>query len=173
MGLSMFCKGCEQELDVACFGKDRNTPTGFTYKCKECRNRKTREYSRAHGHYKQRNSRHADYRRNYYARPDVSRRVKNQQLQKTFGITIEQFDQLLAAQNGVCAICRQPERAKYNKNLAVDHCHDHGTIRGLLCSHCNRALGLFDDDFGRLLAAAYYILKGAAFKNEQKSVTTH
>ena len=62
----------------------------------------------------------------------------------TFGITREQFESMLAAQNGVCAICGRPETVKRKgvvHALSVDHCHVTGKIRGLLCSRCNRLLG--------------------------------
>jgi hypothetical protein len=62
------------------------------------------------------------------------RRIFNQ-----YGITLEQYEEMLAAQNGVCAICKlAPETGK---RLAVDHCHDSGAVRGLLCIPCNLVLG--------------------------------
>lgn len=51
-----------------------------------------------------------------------------------FGITPEQYDRMLADQNGVCAICERPPK---NRRLAVDHDHDTGRVRGLLCWWCN------------------------------------
>jgi len=59
-----------------------------------------------------------------------------------FGITPEEYDGLLAAQAGVCAICGGDNGSK---RLAVDHDHDTGVIRGLLCNQCNRGLGLLGD----------------------------
>ncbi len=82
---------------------------------------------------------------------------------KKYGITPEQYDELLALQRGVCAICGQPERSKtrngHVKALAVDHDHETGEVRGLLCDNCNRGLGHFKDDAERLAAAVAYLRK--------------
>lgn len=56
---------------------------------------------------------------------------------RLFGITIEEYDRMLSEQDGLCAICRKPP---INRRLAVDHDHDTGLVRGLLCPPCNRAL---------------------------------
>lgn len=62
-------------------------------------------------------------------------------LRRTYGISREQYEQMVADQKGKCAICR-----KFDNKLHVDHCHTTGQIRGLLCGSCNRGLGLFRDD---------------------------
>jgi hypothetical protein len=67
------------------------------------------------------------------------------QLQKRYGITVEQYDELLAAQGGKCAICQTTRRGTYNV-LDVDHCHQTGKVRGLLCTSCNSAIALLGDD---------------------------
>jgi hypothetical protein len=73
------------------------------------------------------------------------------------------FETRLEEQGGVCAICTQPETSKRYKTLAVDHCHTSGRIRGLLCSSCNRGIGLLKDDTDVLQAAIKYLNQ---FKNE-------
>lgn len=64
-------------------------------------------------------------------------------------------------QGGRCAACGRPETSLGNhgkvKRLAVDHNHETGEVRGLLCLSCNVALGLVDDDVNRLLALAEYL----------------
>jgi len=72
------------------------------------------------------------------------------------GITQELYDQLLSNQDSKCAICRRPPGRQY---LAVDHDHETGEIRGLLCGTCNRALGLLRDSGEVLLAAYNYITR--------------
>ena len=77
-----------------------------------------------------------------------------------YALTSEQYDALLTAQNGVCAICHKPERAKLNgtvKSLAIDHDHATGKVRGLLCQKCNRGIGQFNDDPKLLRGAADYL----------------
>jgi hypothetical protein len=80
-----------------------------------------------------------------------------------YGITFEEYAAMLVSQNGVCAICGKPESAtnQYGvKRLAVDHDHATKCVRGLLCSKCNRAIGLLDEDTGRMLRAVAYLAKG-------------
>ena len=71
-----------------------------------------------------------------------------------FGITPEYYDQMLADQGGRCAICLGVQESK---RLAVDHCHQTGIIRCLLCDKCNRGLGFFDDNVGNLARAIAYL----------------
>ena len=90
-------------------------------------------------------------------------RVKNADLKKTYGITLEQYEAMMAEQNGVCAICKQPENTKDKdggpRGMPVDHCHTTGKVRGLLCTPCNRALGMFKDSTENLQSAIDYLNK--------------
>ena len=71
-----------------------------------------------------------------------------------YGLTIAEYDAILEAQGGGCAICgRSPGR----KRLPVDHNHETGEIRGLLCLACNRAVGLLGDDPDLARRAAEYL----------------
>ncbi len=84
----------------------------------------------------------------------------NAYLLKKYGITLEEYRKRLSKQNNVCAICKQPETAVIkNKLIAmpVDHCHKTGKTRGLLCTKCNRGLGLFDDNTEFLTNAINYL----------------
>jgi hypothetical protein len=76
-------------------------------------------------------------------------------LKRKYGLTLEQYDAMLEAQGGVCAICRQPRPEE--RTLHVDHDHDTGAIRGLLCFTCNNALGDFRDEPELFHAAAEYL----------------
>jgi hypothetical protein len=67
------------------------------------------------------------------------------------------YDALLAAQGGLCAICHQPETMRAVRRLAIDHDHQSGLIRGLLCHGCNLGIGRFGDDPNLLEAAARYL----------------
>jgi hypothetical protein len=83
-------------------------------------------------------------------------------LRHRFGITALDYERILASQGGVCAFCRRPERARVGrrggvKRLAVDHCHDTGEVRRLLCTACNTAYGKLEErpeTIARLLDAA-------------------
>lgn len=76
-------------------------------------------------------------------------------LKRKFGITLEEYDRMLADQGGACAICGREPRSDIS--LHVDHEHQSGRIRGLLCFRCNNALGDFDDDPTLLRSAASYV----------------
>lgn len=65
------------------------------------------------------------------------------------------YDEMLERQGGVCAICGAPPTPK--AQLCIDHCHDSGKIRGLLCFSCNFAIGLLKDDRSRLEKAIQYL----------------
>jgi DNA-directed RNA polymerase subunit RPC12/RpoP len=81
---------------------------------------------------------------------------RDRYLQKTYGITSEKFDRLVAAQDNKCAICRKEFTNGWSIN--IDHNHKTSKVRGLLCPNCNRALGLFKDDVRRLKRAVQYVL---------------
>lgn len=86
---------------------------------------------------------------------------------KAQGVDADRYQEMLHEQGGVCAICHQPERAPdkasgKTKDLAIDHCHKTGAVRGLLCSNCNRALGLFNDDPELLAKASNYVINRPA-----------
>jgi hypothetical protein len=76
----------------------------------------------------------------------------------TYGITLEQYDQMLTEQQGGCAICGTTEPAGRNGRFHVDHCHEGGHVRGLLCHFCNIGLGHFKDDVKTLAKAIEYLV---------------
>ena len=94
-----------------------------------------------------------------------SARLREQDLRLAYGIMPETYQKLFDAQGGVCAICRHAEtmvRRGKVEVLAIDHCHNGGGIRGLLCHNCNAGLGRFGDDPERLRAAAAYLERHAS-----------
>lgn len=90
-------------------------------------------------------------------RPEVQREWN---LRKNYGIGLADYEALLLFQGGRCATCPATLADSTTRNLHVDHDHVTGLIRGLLCSHCNRALGNVKDDADRLLRLAGYLLRG-------------
>lgn len=95
---------------------------------------------------------------------------ENCRLRRKYGITMEEFDRLVAIQRGVCACCGRPERALGRtgkpKPLSVDHNHTTNTVRGLLCSYCNVGIGHFGDDASILRQAADYLERGVQCHSE-------
>lgn len=79
-------------------------------------------------------------------------------LRSTYGITLEQYNAMVATQKGRCAICNRPppRHGRYRK-LVVDHDHATGEVRSLLCNPCNTAMGSLGEDAGRCRAVADYI----------------
>jgi hypothetical protein len=79
---------------------------------------------------------------------------------KAYRMTQDDFDALLLAQDGCCAICGKPETAMrlgVPKALCVDHDHKTGRVRGLLCAHCNHAIGKLGEDPALIRRAADYV----------------
>jgi len=88
--------------------------------------------------------------------------LKNAYLKKQYGITLDEYDPMLEQQKGVCAICGEKEtnldtRTGRIFELAVDHCHETGKVRGLLCTKCNTGLGAFKDSVELLNKAINYL----------------
>lgn len=87
-------------------------------------------------------------------------RTRLKQLLREYGMTIEQYENLVLKQNGVCAICKGKSSGdKRSSRLFIDHCHKTGKVRGLLCSPCNLGIGKLRDDPKVLRNAARYLEK--------------
>ena len=122
--------------------------TGYgTRNCRMCKKERSRKWDAAH-----RNER---ARRDRGWRRDHPRRVFASALKHKYGLSLETYEGLLAAQNNGCAICGEP--CGVRGKLSVDHDHQTGKVRGLLCHECNVGLGAFRDNPQRLLAAAEYL----------------
>ena len=85
-------------------------------------------------------------------------------LKKAYGLTLEDYDRMFAGQDGKCAICndvmfKHGAISSKNNVAHVDHCHDSGRVRGLLCGTCNSALGKFGDKVSVLRSAISYLEK--------------
>lgn len=93
------------------------------------------------------------YRRKYRAanQERLTAITRKSRLKTQYGLTVEDFDALLAAQGGRCAICTA------EAPLHVDHCHATGAVRGLLCTRCNKAIGVLGDTADSVLRAVTYL----------------
>jgi nitrate/TMAO reductase-like tetraheme cytochrome c subunit len=123
------CPICEKQKPFDEFYKNRTKRDGLQSQCKACHNSDRRK-----------------------ATPEQRRRNK---LKTRYGISVEDYERLLAKQGGGCAICEKPPTAK--RRLAVDHCHGTKRVRGLLCVACNRGIGYLGDDIQRLERALKYL----------------
>ena len=167
---------------------EENTYTNPSGKrsCRECRRTKAREWYAANPETQNANSRKyrvtnpeqcREYARKWYEdnkeknwecsrkwkkdHPD-KRRVQQRaaRLKRVYGISLDQYDLMSLEQGHVCAICRQPN--PNGRRLSVDHSHETGAIRGLLCSDCNSLLGFAQDDIDIMISAANYVRRSTA-----------
>lgn len=131
------CTSCGRELPADQFGdiKRKGRRDSKQSWCKEC------VRVQANGAYGR-------------SRPEHIARVRANRLLREYGITVQEYDALLAGQDGCCAICR---REPVDQLLAVDHDHETGVVRGLLCHRCNMGLGYFQDNIEQLLEAVAYL----------------
>jgi hypothetical protein len=81
-----------------------------------------------------------------------------------YGVTQEQFEAMLADQEGRCAICRADAPRGYGRGWCVDHDHATGQIRGVLCGNCNSGLGMFNDDPTVIAAAVLYLQQWTTYR---------
>ena len=125
------CRRCGETKPLSKFYKNKNCKDGHGSYCKVCVNKTVKDSKT----------------------PEKSRKYN---LKSLYGITLEQYDEMLKNQNYGCKICGKT--AEENKgNLVVDHCHSTGHIRGLLCHACNKGLGNFKDDTDRMRVAMTYL----------------
>lgn len=140
---SKVCGTCGERKNFSEFYSNRSTCDGRTSLCKVCVNEVRSAYRRKHS-------------------AKVKKRARDIHLMYSFGITQGDYDAILKSQNYSCAICGihytdvrvTSGRTGY---LAVDHCHETGGIRGLLCNRCNLALGFLGDSQDLLHKAAKYL----------------
>lgn len=88
-------------------------------------------------------------------RKEAVPRKRNRYLKKTYSITQTEFELMFKDQHFMCKICKRGNNSLHK--FHVDHCHKTGNIRGILCSACNKALGLFRDSVGSLENAIEYL----------------
>jgi N,N'-diacetyllegionaminate synthase len=126
------CSRCRLEKPLAQFGTSTRRRDGKNPWCKECVRATSNERTRSDPEKNRRRCRER-----YWRNPGVAREF---QLQKMFGLRQTEYDVLLENQEGLCAICGSPETQVQREKirpLAVDHDHDTGAVRGLLCGRCN------------------------------------
>lgn len=90
--------------------------------------------------------------------PEFRMKQREYRYRNNFGIDTATYERMAQEQDRLCAICGKDDRT-LKQRLAVDHCHQRGKVRGLLCNQCNLALGAFRDSPALLEAAKQYLLK--------------
>jgi len=139
-----FCKSCNIKKPLSEFYKMSKSKDGFRYECKQCENDRKKNWTRLNSD-----------RLNELQR--LSDKVYSQ-----YGITKADYDRILVEQNGVCKICKNPETRRDKRSglllrLCIDHCHETGKVRGLLCFRCNTVLGSCKDDVKLMMNMINYL----------------
>ena len=130
------CHGCSTVKDLSAFGKQSSAGDGLKTQCRQCRADYVKDYrAKNYQHMKEKSAKWAR------SNPD---KVRNSYYKRAYGIDDQYYQDLLVKQNGKCALCTNTPKDK--KRLCVDHDHDTGAVRGLLCLKCNAALGVFGDN---------------------------
>ena len=96
----------------------------------------------------------------YYRSTEKGKLAKRRNVLRKYGLTLEEYQNKWNSQQGVCAVCKQPETRIIHgvtSMLAVDHCHKTNKVRDLLCDRCNRALGTVDDNLDLLHSLTSYL----------------
>jgi len=135
------CNICRESKPLDAFSLHKKGAQGRHPACKVCRSHQAKVW------YAQKRDEIIEVRREWRKQTGAHRR-------HTYGLSIEEFNALVVAQNGRCAICFE---VPVGRGFHVDHCHLTGRIRGLLCRGCNLALGNMKDDPIRLKRAADYL----------------
>ena len=142
---SKVCTKCKEEKPLTEYSKAKSNRLGVQSYCKVCQ--------KAHG-------------RKYKSSPSYKVRRKHQDLVRRYGLTLNEYEARLEAQGYKCVTCNEDLGDNPN-HIHVDHCHSTGKVRGILCTHCNRALGAVKDNPGTLKNLQLYLLL-----NESLSKTT-
>jgi len=128
-----FCRGCNKIKSLDAFHKDRRTRDDRVSRYKKCVSRWKRE--------------------NQNADKKIDWNMKSM-----YGIGLREYNKMHLAQEDKCAICGSEDVGRKDViRFAIDHCHETGKIRGLLCAHCNKALGCMKDNPDLLRKAADYL----------------
>lgn len=170
-----WCRPCQQIKPLEAFAKNRSAKDGYQGHCRDCQVKAYQSRQRAMGKTPRprdvpeghkyccscqqmkpfsewsRNSRSSD---GWQTRCKACASVagRREYLARKYAMTVEAANELLADQDGKCAICRAAAA------VHVDHDHETGKVRGMLCFRCNAALGQFDDQPTVLLRAARYLM---------------
>jgi hypothetical protein len=135
------CNTCKEVYDLSNFHKNRAMPDGLHSQCKACGNAARKAHKEKY--------------------PEKAKRWNKENphyslSQAGVNVTAEDFHKLLSEQNGKCAVCGYAPKEN-EKRLCIDHDHNTNEVRGLLCSRCNRGIGMFGDNANFLKSAASYL----------------
>ena len=174
--MELKCNGCLRLLPPENFSKSKTSTRGYQYKCKLCVSdydktkprldyqkekvslwRKTNPEKKAEQkkrHYLKNKEKIDQKAKDWYN--NNKDRSKGSAIQRKYGITTEIFNQMRESQQYRCAICGTGEDS-LKKKLVIDHCHNTGKVRKLLCTNCNVAIGMFKESPRIMFLAMEYL----------------
>lgn len=150
------CRKCTSEKPFSEFPVDNRNRDGLASYCRSCGNELSRQWKLRRGEKSlEQKAADAAYQEAYYTENHaaVREQQRDSRLRARYGITADEYDAMLDKQGGVCAICGSPPRGQ--KRLHVDHDHETGVVRGLLCHVCNVWLGILEKAEWRAKAEEY------------------
>lgn len=153
--IGIVCKACKSLKCILEFNRHKKYKGGRRYKCRACTRVESRVYRFAHLEEIQKRK------RVYYQSHPIKQSYNLESHWKNFGISAADYHRMYESQNGLCAICGNPESAKSaigeTRHLSLDHDHATGQIRAFLCHRCNMLLGQTGDDANLLRTMADYL----------------
>jgi hypothetical protein len=126
------CSVCNENKKLNLFAKDSKTKSGYRNRCKDCYNKRHKELLLKRGG------------------------GLGDHLKSRYGITLDTYNLMLKEQKNCCAICNK-HTDSLRRRLSVDHDHETGEVRKLLCDHCNTALGLVQENEEIIISMLSYL----------------
>lgn len=148
-----FCNKCQtlKPISEFCKYKEGSKRKGYRYACKKC-------LTALANSWKSKNKEKYDkYREGYVNNPETKKRAKFNSIKHEYGLSKDEWYKILKSQGNCCALCK--ESSDELTFYQVDHCHETGKIRGILCRRCNLVLGCAKDKIETIKNALIYLKK--------------
>lgn len=166
--MTLICRTCKKEKSADIFSPSTINKSGYRGTCRPCRVIAQRKYVNLN------RKKVAKSHKNWYTRniekirqaskikyKNNKLKDKDKLLKRKYNISLEYYNYLLIKQNCVCAICGEFQKSSHagrTRGLAVDHDHNTGLVRGLLCSRCNLCIGHMNESRTLLMRAIDYLI---------------
>lgn len=148
--MNRVCNKCHKEKSLDEFVKNKTCKSGYAQQCKSCSNAYKRWWATTPaGEIKR-----LQAKRRYNSSEKRKVNSRKLHLKKRYNLTVEELNEMKIQQSNKCLICELSD-----VELVIDHCHETGIIRGLLCRQCNSALGLFKENIKSLENAIQHVSK--------------
>ena len=168
MSETITCRTCKEEKPVSEYHRKSSSSTGRASRCKPCERVVQAEYYQRNKekikarvsawqieNADKKRANDARYRASGKKQYDNNRQARRRK--RVYGITEEQYAEMLERAGGVCEICGRVPSEVSSKGACVDHCHETGKVRGILCIPCNTGIGNLRDDPAVLRKALSYL----------------